>query len=72
MPIVKSYFLLNGKIATEQVEIKEVEHIKCKVCNCWRLPTNFFNSAGRKMKCCGVCRARAKRYREKKKAEKGV
>ena len=45
-------------------EFKEVRHEKCKRCKCWRLPTDFLNAKGRKLKTCKKCRDVAKKHRE--------
>jgi gas vesicle protein len=43
----------------------EVKHIKCSKCRCWRLPDQFLNKTGRKLKSCFTCREYARKAREK-------
>ena len=38
-------------------ELKEIQHLKCSRCRCWRIPVNFLNAKGRKLKTCSNCRA---------------
>ena len=38
----------------------EIKHEKCGRCKTWRLPKQFLNAKGRKLKCCDVCRNRYK------------
>eukprot|EP00466_Bigelowiella_natans_P013998 jgi/Bigna1/56912/estExt_Genewise1Plus.C_1460009 len=53
---------------------EEIKYEKCNRCKCHRLPEDFLNEKGRKLKTCIKCRRTAKRYRnneevKKKKAE---
>ena len=47
----------------------EVLHERCSKCKCWRLPAEFLNPKGRKLKTCGNCRALSKIARDKNKCE---
>ena len=47
----------------------EVKHESCGRCKCWRLPVDFLNTKGRKLKTCLSCRARNAREREHQKCE---
>jgi hypothetical protein len=47
----------------------EVKHEFCNKCKCWRLPSDFLNTKGRKLKTCTKCRDRQKIRREKNKCE---
>ena len=47
----------------------EVLHERCSKCKCWRLPAEFLNPKGRKLKTCGNCRALSKIARERLKCE---
>ena len=47
----------------------EVKHEFCNKCKCWRLPFEFLNAKGRKLKTCIKCRDRQKRSRDKNKCE---
>jgi len=49
--------------------MEEVQHEKCSRCKCWRLPEQFLNDKGRKIKSCSKCRERQKRCREKNKCD---
>ena len=49
--------------------MEEVKHEKCNRCKCWRLPEDFLNEKGRKIKTCLKCRALCKIYIEKNKCE---
>ena len=49
----------------------EVIHERCGRCKCWRLPTEFLNPKGRKLKTCENCRAFDKVARAKSKCEHG-
>jgi len=42
------------------MNIEEVKHEKCGRCKTWRLPKQFLNHKGRKLKTCDVCRGRYK------------
>ena len=44
--------------------MEEVKHERCKSCKCWRLPTEFLNAKGRKLKTCEKCREDAKKRRQ--------
>ena len=50
---------------------KEIKHEKCKRCKCHRLPEEFLNNKGRKLKTCVKCRELVKKSREKNKCEHG-
>ena len=49
----------------------EVKHEKCGRCRCWRLPEQFINNKGRRLKTCQVCRDRNKKSRKRNKCEHG-
>jgi hypothetical protein len=45
----------------------EIKHEQCKKCKCWRLPEEFLNAKGRKLKTCAVCRKNDRKWRENNK-----
>lgn len=47
--------------------MEEIKHEKCKKCKCWRLPSQFLNAKGRKLKTCDKCRERARASANKNK-----
>ena len=47
----------------------EVTHERCCRCKCWRLPAEFLNAKGRKLKTCENCRAFDRIARERLKCE---
>ncbi len=50
----------------------EVKHDYCKGCKCWRLPSEFLNNKGRKLKTCSKCREYGrKHFKTRKKCEHG-
>jgi hypothetical protein len=50
---------------------EEIKHEKCKRCKCWRLPSQFLNAKGRKLKSCDKCRERARAHANKNKCSHG-
>jgi hypothetical protein len=51
--------------------MSEIKHEKCNKCRCWRLPEQFINNKGRRLKTCQVCRDRYNKNRKRKKCEHG-
>ena len=51
-------------------ELKEVEHLKCSKCKCWREDKMYLNKFGRKLKTCQKCRDYDKKQRDKKNENK--
>jgi len=51
--------------------MEEVTHEQCGRCKCWRLPSEFLNDEGRRLKSCEKCRALGRKEREKNKCPHG-
>ena len=51
--------------------MEEIKHEKCGKCKSWRLPKDFLNDKGRKLKTCAKCRTRTKKSNQKYKCEHG-
>lgn len=51
--------------------MEEVKHERCTKCKCWRLPEQYLNAKGRKLKTCTQCRERSTQYRVRSKCEHG-
>ena len=49
--------------------MEEVKHNKCEKCKCWRLPHEFLNDKGRKLKSCIKCRDLNNKNKQKNKCE---
>ena len=49
--------------------MEEIKHEKCTTCKCWRIPNDFLNATGRKLKTCVQCRTRDVAYRSAIKCE---
>jgi hypothetical protein len=45
--------------------MEEVKHERCGKCKCWRLPSDFLNDKGRKLKTCDKCRALCRKSEKK-------
>lgn len=46
-----------------------MQYDKCPKCKCYRLPNQFLNAKGRKLKTCDICRERGRKRKEKYKCE---
>ena len=54
---------------TEQ--IRPVDYTRCPRCNSWRLPPDFLNGKGRRLKTCFKCRELCCNYRSRIVSDKG-
>ena len=52
------------------ITTKEILHVKCHNCKCYRLPNDFLNNRNRKMKTCAKCRAFNKIHNKKNRDKK--